>query len=765
MAFRMQLALGWIVTLLVPASCSVTPRVPKIEYCVTFWGGNITCYWDLLPETHPPMTYTLHVTEESGHCRRDFGAPAECVAKPEERWCSIPIENLFAFYKIKLTAENQQVRLSSLEKCIHGMNIVKLSPPVIRAILANQSRCFQMEWDLPGDEILSASEAQYEIHYRDLAETSWTQVNFTVVENAAAFANICGVSPFTNYSVRVRAKYLHSSSLQSNEGPVWSEWSAERFVRTLPAVPSRGPALWRKLGAPDAYGKRSVVLMWKPLKPTEANGEILAYRLRSQRKGEPAILQCLTKDLQCTLFLPAQVGYTFFIAASNAVGVSPSSKIVVPPSGGQEDPSSPLPVLASPVGEKGLLIQWSLPSFPQMHYILEWGRLPEKEGANIFWRHQPGNVNHMVINEAIEPGHLYNLKLFALIDGTIWASGSTSSYSKQIAPLRAPSLYPVQIWKSQVKLLWEKLPLEDRGGVIRNYSICYKEDGRDEQTVVVEGSVQSYLIKGLRPGSMIRVSIAASTEGGSTRGPALSIRMKSNGHGEAETLLSVLCVGFLLLLLFVAGSLTCIWKHRWVQKYLWPQIPDPAKSNLATWMPPKMCLDPSSRCTETWSQGYLTLTIGDLLGVHTSQQEGSDPRKFLGDQWLLQVPSTFQKTISINGKRGTLWEDGEGPPKSTAANEVDYSKVVVVHNSRGLQESWRSPHHSHSFSKAPDPQNVYSRTLFGQSVWLQNLTYEVVVQNRALKSTGEFPLLGSLMAMERDLHPAEIPCRDNLQNS
>ncbi|XP_067316834.1 granulocyte colony-stimulating factor receptor-like [Anolis sagrei] len=752
MAFRMQLALGWIAAafLLLPASSSelfinvplfaVSPSVLNIDYCVTFWAKNITCYWDLLPETHPPTTYVLHVTEESGRCRRDFGGPMQCVVGPGERSCSIPIENLFAFYKIRLVGKNQDGQLSSSETCIHGMSVVKLSPPVIDAITANHSHCFQVSWHLPGDEILSASEAQYEIQYQDMAESSWMQVNFTVAEDAIAFANVCGLFPFTNYSVQVRAKYLCMSSLLNQWGPYWSDWSTVRFVQTRPAVPSNGPALWRKLGTPEADGKRAVVLMWKPLEPKQANGEIQAYCLYSQRDGEPAVLQCHTRDLQCSLSLPARIEHTFLLRASNTAGVSPPSKLVVPPSGGREDALSPIPVLASPAGGNGLLLQWSLPSFPEMAYVLEWGPLPEeKRNPKFFWCRQPGNVNRAVIKEAIEPGRLYSLRIFALLDGRIWASGSTTSYSKQIAPLRAPVLYPTQVWKTRMKLQWEKLPLKERGGVIRNYSIGYKEDGKEERTVVVVGSVQSCIIEDLRPGSVVRIYITASTEGGSTRGPALAVLMRSSDYGETETFLSVICVGFLLTLLLIAGSLICVWKHRKIQKYLWPQIPDPSKSGLATWMPPKLCLvskDLPPHCPEKWNQGYLGLTVADVLkAAPPSQQGGSSFGRLLSTRWLVQVQKAGEEDL----------------PKA------DYSKVVV-------QDV--SPCPSCSLSKQPtdqSPQVCRPGALFGQGVWLQNLTYEAGMHRAALGSAGKFPLLANLM--EKSLCPVEMPHKDISQSS
>ncbi|XP_025030363.1 interleukin-6 receptor subunit beta-like, partial [Python bivittatus] len=733
----------------------VTPRTLKIKSCVSFWGKNITCYWDLLPEMDSPTTYTLQVTEEAGRCRGDFGIIKHCVADQGERSCGIPVENLFAFYKIKLIAQNRQLRADSSEKCVHGMSIVKLNPPVLN-VIAHQSRCLQLEWNLPGDELMSATEAQYEIQYHDLVEMSSMQVNFTAVENVPVFANICGLFPFTNYSVQVRAKYLPSFAFQSDGGPFWSDWSLEKFARTLPAVPSRGPAFWRKLGSPGADKKRVVVLMWKPLKPKEANGEILGYSLHSQRKGEPVVPRYITHNLQCSLLLPAREEFIFFLTAKNTVGVSPPSKLVIPALRNPEAPPSTLPLLASPAGDHALLLQWPLPSTPKMDFILEWNKLPMKEGGDSHWQYQPENVNQAVITETIKPGNLYALKIFGLLDGSLGAFGSSRAYSKQIAPLRAPTVYPTQVWKSWVELQWEKLPLEEQGGEIRNYTIYYKEEGKDDyRTVVLDSSVHRYVINGLAPGAIVRVYMVTANEGGSTRGSMLSIRTKNYDYGEVEILLSVICVGFIILLV---GILLCLSRRQSLCKYLWPQIPDPGKSNLAIWMPQNTCLDFTSHCNEKWSQAYFGVSITDLIKVFPPQPE---EEVFLGKQWLVEVesPKALQKVIK-NGIASWEPEDQQLQKPLAAWNEVEYSRVLVVKNNRGPGETWSSPSCMWSMPSCWDLASTCPESPFGQQFWVQNLTYETLLDvtshNRATdESTGEFPLLVSLVAVEGELHSAE----------
>ncbi|XP_077192376.1 interleukin-6 receptor subunit beta-like isoform X2 [Paroedura picta] len=650
-----------------------------------------------------------------------------------------------------LTAENQLVQASSKEKCVHGMSIVKLSPPEVTSLTANQSHCFQLAWHLSGEEALLEAEAQYQIGYRNLAETSWTQVNFTAIENMPPSANICGVFPFTNYSVRVRTKYLPSSSLQSEGTPSWSDWSAERFVRTLPAAPSRGPYLWRKIGPPGADGKREIVLIWKPLKPKEANGVILAYSLHSQKEGQSATPQCITQDLQCRLLLWAGEGFTFFLTASNSVGTSPPTKLVVSPSDDQAAPPAQLLLLVSPAGDHGLLLQWMSHQLPRMSYVFEWGRLPRKLGDEHPWHYHPGSTDHVVITEAIEAGFLYNVEIFALTDGHVWGFGSTTAFSKQIAPRSAPMLNVVHIWKSQVELQWDPIPLEEQGGEIQNYTICYTEEGKDEQSVVLDSSAHHYLLEGLAPGVLIQTYITATNDAGSTSGGVLSIRTRNDDYMEAKVLLSAVCVGFLLLLFI--GTLVCLCKLQVLQNYLWPQIPDPAKSNLALWAPQRMRLDFSAP-PEKQSPDYLGLTIGDLLQVLPSKEEDPDPKVLIGNQWRAETPRTwheYPQPTPVIGKKALFWKERGLPLELPETwSEVEYAQVV--------QKDF-SPEESRvclngSLSKCQNPPSSRPAPKFGQEVWLQNLTYEALVDvmshNGGREVPREFPLLVSLAAVGGD---------------
>ncbi|XP_025052352.1 interleukin-6 receptor subunit beta-like [Alligator sinensis] len=697
------------------------PGSLRVQRCVSFWARNITCFWDPGPETHLPTTYTLSITEEVGPCRWKFADTGTCVSGRETRSCTVPVSNLFASFKVQLRAENPLGQASAPAVCVHGMSIVKLSRPEVSAT-ANRSDCFHVAWRLPKYELADAADAQYEIRYRAAEEGAWVQV-----EAAGSPRAVGEASPFTTYAVQVRARYRAGAFPWSAGGPSWSDWSLERSVTTLPTDQHRLPPL-------------------QPLPPGEANGRILGYRLLWQRRGRPAVPACITSALRCALQLPAAEEHVFLLSAHNAAGESPTTLLRVPAAGAEAEPLLPLPVLVSPAGDRSLLLQWDPPGFPVSAYILEWGRAAELGGQDLDWRAEHGGINSTVLAEATEPGHLYSLTLYALNDGAVRAVGSVYAYSKQTAPLRAPALQPARVWKSQVEVQWQEPSLEERGGYIRNYTVSYAEQGAGARAVVVNGSIHRYLLTGLAPDTVVRVSVTATTDGGSTQGPILSIRTRSFDEGEVELSLSSLGVGLVLL---IAASLACLLKHQLIQGYLWPQVPDPSKSHLASWMPQRTWLDlVGSREEQHEKQGAGSshVALDSISRIVSSQQrEQLVPTSLLEGMWALEVSSTGDKcqAILLPSEPPGLTPDTGAQDTAAYRSRVEYSTVVFwAYRDRDAPQPLPTPHGS----AGPHPEPAASPGAPSPAA-----------EDRDSVSPGEFPLLLTLVMEGGDVQPKGVP--------
>ncbi|XP_030075776.1 granulocyte colony-stimulating factor receptor-like [Microcaecilia unicolor] len=650
----------------------VPPDELQILHCFTVWTANLTCYWDPGQETHLPTIYTLHVREDIGTCDEAFNETKICVSAPDSSFCTLTIDRMMAHYSIWVTGENQLGRAISHAVCLHATEIVKLNPPEIEALTSAQG-CLIVKWKPPVHGLNTEDKEEYEIRCKDQEglQESWLQVPFTAAENESNPKQLCSVSPYTRYVVQMRAKYPSNFSH-------WSAWSQEKSVTTEPAAPSHSPALWRRIAAIGADRRREVLLMWKPLKKKEANGKILGYRLFSQMKGrkETAMTpECITEALQYVLVL-SEEQYVIFLTAYNSAGESPSAKIIIPAASPAVTSNSLLSVLISPVDDHSLLLHWAAPLLPAASYVIEWFQEPGKLNWNASWHYEAGNINHIIIKDVFEPGRLYNLSVHALSDGDVWASGTTCSYSKQLHPLSSPVLYPTQIWKSQVALKWGDIPVRERRGIVRNYSLFYGEPGGEMQSVVLNSSIHHYTISNLSSGSLLQIHIMVSTDGGSSNSSVLTITTNVFDDEEMELLLSSLFIGLTLVLIFAV--LTCIYKHQLIKAFLWPQVPDPANTNLGSWKPKRVWMQgtlfPTMEHTETlrmclsWfpSRGNSELTSA----THEDMKRYFVEKTWQSDTHEASTPSVM-RSYDVSHS-----ESGQQVP-ALYPNKVQYSAVLV----------------------------------------------------------------------------------------
>ncbi|XP_029470070.1 granulocyte colony-stimulating factor receptor-like isoform X3 [Rhinatrema bivittatum] len=725
----------------------------QILSCFTVWIANVTCYWDPGQETHILTTYTLHVREDIGICEQAFNETKICVSAQDSSFCSIAIDRMMAYYSIWVTGKNQLGQATSPAVCLHATEIVKLSPPEVEA-LKTVKGCLIVEWKPPADGLRPEDKGEYEIRYQDQdgQQESWTQVTFTAAENESAIERFCSVSPHTRYVVQMRARYPSNFSH-------WSAWGQERSVTTEPAAPSRSPALWRRITAVAGVDKRrEVLLMWKPLEKKDANGKILGYRLISQRKGRRETgmtLECITDELQCALML-SEEEFTIFLTAYNSAGESPSAKIIIPAAAQAVTSNSLLSVLVSPVDDHSLVLHWAAPLLRAASYIFEWFEEPGKPSRNVSWHYEAGSINYTVIKDAFEPGRLYNLSVHALSDGDVWASGTTCSYSKQMAPLRAPALYPTRIWKSQVALEWEDIPLRERQGIIRNYSLFYgKPGGNMQMVVVVNSSIHRYTIADLPSGTLLQVYVVVSTDGGSRNGSVLTVITNIFDDGEVELLVSSVFIGLALLLIFAV--LACIYKHQLIKALLWPQVPDPTNTNLGSWKPRRIWMQnmlyPPMEQTEklrmclTWfpSSGNPELKSA----THEETKMYFVEKTWRSDTYEQTAPAVIGSDLSAHPESGQR-------AQAHYPNEVQYSAVIV--HAYGLSQ--RDP-----VSRASNSAILHHESCGSHPPWLeQNAPLEGDLEGLCVPclelpgedpaSFCEFPFLMALM-MEDDTQPGQ----------
>ncbi|XP_043910726.1 granulocyte colony-stimulating factor receptor-like [Protopterus annectens] len=558
---------------------AVNPTESPVS-CFTTLLRTINCFWNPILEDHVVANYTLSVTEQRGHCVRDYGEPILCHPKKGELSCSVTVKNFYAEYKISLLASSisQQARMHSL--CFSAAHVVKLDPPVIETVLPKSGRsdCLVIQWTNHNRiHLLDEVVCVIQFEEKDSKPRKTEKILQELPDDSAMFHEECELPPFSNYTIQMRI--VSKSSIV-----YWSDWSKAVAAVTPEAAPSRGPAVWWKITGFDADGRRECIILWKPLKKNEANSRILKYKVYYKQDGKQSALPvCSTTEFQCAIVVPLE-SYSISVFALSTMGISPPTTITIPPA--SQKAALPLLHVTCSSTEDGLLVRWQ-PVYSQAStaYIIDWCEFfNENVCNNTRWQIEPGNVTQVHIKEGKECLK-YTIRVSALQNHSVTEEHTTHYYWKQTAPRVGPEVRAEHIEKFRVQLAWDIIPDTLRCGFIQNYTLVVQHQQGSSFSYVVNSSVHHYTLLDLSPGSNITVHVMASTDGGSTSGPDIVIRTGDTDQDGKGLLLTLL--GLMLFFLLVPVFLAFLYKKLFyrLRKHFLPHVPDPAKSSLCSWKP------------------------------------------------------------------------------------------------------------------------------------------------------------------------------------
>ncbi|KFP00170.1 Granulocyte colony-stimulating factor receptor, partial [Calypte anna] len=192
------------------------------------------------------------------------------------------------------------------------------------------------------------------------------------------------------------------------------------------------------------------------------------------------------------------------------------------------------------------------------------------------------------VAEGIEPLQRYNISVYPLYKDAVGVPIHTAAYSKQKAPSRAPKLHLKSISKSSAELCWDPVPVEMQNGFITSYTIFWASSNAEVASAAVNPTLSSFVIQELKPSTLYKVHIMASTTAGSTNSTSLTLVTMVLDDTEIQFLFLTLGLIFVLLILL----LICLQKNGRVKQQFWPSVPDPANSSLGKWVPAELQQEP-----------------------------------------------------------------------------------------------------------------------------------------------------------------------------
>lgn len=537
---------------------------------------GLTCQWEQGTDSHLPTNVTLKCTGSTGQ------AVTGCTPRGGHRHCTVPRRLLQLYRKMEIwvSATNALGTAESEHLHIDPMDAAKLDPPTLQSIqsIPFQTDCIALAWDAAwGTEHM---DLQCELRYRAPEDSAWALV--TGIIGQAGTAQCCGFLFGTQYHFQMRCRRNSASALA-----YWSEWSPGRNYTTHEKAPTGKLDAWWGTQLAGTGGRLDVQLRWKAPRQREANGRVLGYRvtLSPRRRGRDPSTVCNTTHTQCNFSVPAGTRRVY-LSAYNSAGESAPTEVALLERKGQ-----PLAGLrAVPAGERSLWVHWEAPLAPVIAYVLEWQRVTAEPGhCSACWQmERDGAATTALIQDGIEPFQRYNISLYPLYEGTVGVPVHTTAYSQQKAPSHAPKLHLESISKSEAELCWEPLPVEMQNGFITSYTIFWANSITNGASATVNPSLSSFVIRGLKPSTLYKVHIMASTAAGSTNGTSLTLVTRVLDDTEIQFLFLTLGLVFVVLIVL----LICFQKNERMKEQLWPSVPDPANSSLGKWVPAAVPQEP-----------------------------------------------------------------------------------------------------------------------------------------------------------------------------
>ncbi|XP_032058098.1 granulocyte colony-stimulating factor receptor [Aythya fuligula] len=570
---------------------------------------GLTCRWQPGADSLLPTSVVLKCSTSR--------APAVtgCTPQGGRSHCTVPrrLLQLYGQMEIWVAASNALGTAESERLRLDPMDVAQLEPPALRSIqsVPPQTDCVTLAWAVAPSS--AHMELWCELRYRPPEDPNWVLV--TGIVGQAGTAQCCGLLFGTPYLFQMRCR-RHSARGH------WSEWSAARNHTTHEKAPTGKLDAWWST-RPDPVGRRlEVQLRWKAPRQREANGRLLGYRvaLGPRRRGREPPTVCNTSDTHCDFTAPAGTRRVY-LSAYNAAGESAATEVVLLERKGQ-----PLAGLrAEPAGERSLWVHWEAPRAPVAAYVLEWQRVASEPGrCSACWQMQrDGAATSALIQGGIEPFQRYNISVCPLYKDAVGTPAHTAAYSRQKAPSHAPKLHLKSISKAHAELCWDPVAVELQNGFITNYTIFWANSTAEVASAVVNSSFNSFIIRDLKPSTLYKVHIMASTVGGSTNGTSLTLVTMVLDDIEIQILFLTLGLIFVLL----TALLICFQKNGRVKQQFWPSVPDPANSSLGKWVPAELQQEPP-QVPSAKEPGLATISTVTVLERAAGKQApvwGKDP--------------------------------------------------------------------------------------------------------------------------------------------
>ncbi|XP_073200064.1 interleukin-6 receptor subunit beta isoform X2 [Lepidochelys kempii] len=544
----------------------------------------------------------------------------DCKPKGVNNSCEISNVQFFVNLEVWVEAKNALGKAESEHINFDPVDIVKPLPPRNLTVSSGElPTVLKLSWE--NQIIVVEMELKFNIRYRISDSTDWMEVP---PEDTASHR-----TSFTVQSLKPYTKYVFSLRCMKKDGlGYWSDWSKEKSGVTSEAKPSKGPPLWRKIDISHSPNSWTVHLIWKELDRSEANGIILRYevtvRARPSLSRPPEKYSVNSTNLTLNL---TNGTYDVTVTAHNRIGGSPPSVLLIPASNSK---ASVKDIKAYPKDGK-LWVEWTAPDNSVVKYVIEWCMVSDSSDCTTEWQQELGTSQGTFLKGDIKPFKCYLITVYPLYTNGQGNGQSTKAYLQQ-------------------------------------------------STVNVDPSKTEYTLSSLSSDTLYMVKMEAHTDEGGTSGPVFTFTTQKFGKGEIEAIVVPVCLAFLLSILL--GVLFCFNKRDLIKKHIWPNVPDPSKSNIAQWSPQTPTKHNFSSKDQMYPEG--SFTDVSVVEIEADDKKSFSEQDLKPFNLLKKEKNTSEGHSSgiggsscMSSPRQSVSDSDESESAQNTSSTVQYSTVVL----------------------------------------------------------------------------------------
>lgn len=527
----------------------------------------IDCKWNKGRKTYVSTTYNVLIKKENGSL-----VHSQQLQNKDN--CSIPRE-LFdedMKFQLSITAHND-FGLSRSEPLNFSLSdvVIPETPHITQIDFRNTSLTAFLQW-----ETSESSENLKPYIRRRATNGHWEEVS----ELSDDLVKVAGLRPLTDYEFQVKTCIVPvqqtDANLHSVRRIVCSKWSSSFWKKTPGKGPSQPVSVWRDSVMTMRNEQQMVTVFWKPPPADDFSGVIHRYEIffgDGQKQEEV----CATLS-PCSATVPLLRPIS--VTAVTTYGTSPPAAVPLT----QSDAPGPVwRVVNRALNGSSVTVSWAHPEQNDelMNYVTEWTKLPP---SALDWQTVPRHHNTATIT-GLEEGVLYHISLYAVTTRGISTPSSSRIYSKELKPKCGPDMSVLVHESKRVKVQWNELREEQRGGFITSYTIYYKVLDSSSPQLSVSVPVSSPREQWLDcPEGTLALQMSASTAAG--EGPMSNL---ISSHPPAPS------VGFVIVIVFIITFFIAIivnlmcWKCvrkrikqkciAWGPEWLGDSLPEPKNSN------------------------------------------------------------------------------------------------------------------------------------------------------------------------------------------